>query len=83
MSEQSVTYSTVKRAFTCALSCIPLTIRRDLLRRAGTVETVRLSDYIVEKHVSRAMVKVDVEGTAAQVWSGLAERFRYFVIEMI
>ncbi len=51
-----------------------------------TVETIRLSDYIAGKRVSRAMVKVDVEGTGAQVWSGLAECFReisYLVIEML
>jgi FkbM family methyltransferase len=51
-----------------------------------TVETVRLSDYIAAKGVSRAIVKVDVEGTGAQLWSGLSERFReisYLVIEML
>jgi FkbM family methyltransferase len=40
-----------------------------------TVETVRLSDYVRKHGVSRAMVKVDVEGTGAQVWSGLADCF--------
>jgi FkbM family methyltransferase len=51
-----------------------------------TVETIRLSDYIARKRISRAMVKVDVEGTGAQVWSGLAECFReisYLVIEIL
>jgi FkbM family methyltransferase len=50
------------------------------------VETIRLSDYMTRKRISRAMVKVDVEGTGAQVWSGLAECFReisYLVIEML
>lgn len=51
-----------------------------------TVQTIRLSDYIAENQVCRAMVKVDVEGTGVQVWSGLAECFRevsYLVIEML
>jgi FkbM family methyltransferase len=51
-----------------------------------TVQTIRLSDYIAANGVSRAIVKVDVEGTGAQLWSGLAERYReinYLVIEML
>jgi FkbM family methyltransferase len=51
-----------------------------------TVETIRLSDYFARKRVSRAMVKVDVEGTGVQVWTGLAECCReisYLVIEML
>jgi FkbM family methyltransferase len=51
-----------------------------------TVETVRLSDYFLEKGVSRAIVKVDVEGTGAQVWSGLAGCFSeisYLVMEIL
>jgi FkbM family methyltransferase len=51
-----------------------------------TVETIRLSDYIGRNRVCRAMVKVDVEGTGVQVWSGLAEGRReisYLVIEML
>jgi FkbM family methyltransferase len=51
-----------------------------------TIETIRLSDYLAERRVSRAMVKVDVEGTGVQVWTGLAECFReisYLVIEML
>jgi FkbM family methyltransferase len=54
--------------------------------KTETVKTVRLSDYFLEKGVSRAMLKVDVEGTGAQVWSGLAGCFRevsYLVIEML
>jgi FkbM family methyltransferase len=51
-----------------------------------TVETVRLSDYFVGKRISKAMVKVDVEGTGAHVWAGLAQCFHeisYIVIEML
>jgi len=51
-----------------------------------TVETVRLSDYFEAKGVCKAMVKVDVEGSGVQVWSGLAECFgeiAYLVIEML
>jgi FkbM family methyltransferase len=50
------------------------------------VETVRLSDYIARKRVSKALVKVDVEGAGAQVWSGLSGCFReisYLVIEVL
>lgn len=50
------------------------------------VKTIRLSDYILRKGVSDAIVKVDVEGTAAQVWFGLMECFNkmsYLVIEML
>jgi FkbM family methyltransferase len=51
-----------------------------------TVQTIRLADYIASKGVSRAIAKVDVEGTGAQVWSGLAECFSkivYLVVEML
>jgi FkbM family methyltransferase len=54
--------------------------------RPETIASIRLSDYIAAKRVSQAMVKVDVEGTGAQVWSGLAGSFReisYLVIEML
>jgi hypothetical protein len=50
------------------------------------VKTVLLADYLLENGVSRAMLKVDVEGTGAQVWSGLAEcfsRISYLVIEIL
>jgi FkbM family methyltransferase len=50
------------------------------------VETVRLSDYVAQKRITRAIVKVDVEGTGARVWSGLAECSReisYLVMEML
>jgi FkbM family methyltransferase len=51
-----------------------------------TVEAIRLSDYIAANGVSTAIVKVDVEGIGAQVWSGLAECFRdisYLVMEVL
>jgi FkbM family methyltransferase len=51
-----------------------------------TVKTVRLSDYFLKHGISRAIVKVDVEGTGAQVWSGLADCFHeisYLVIEIL
>jgi hypothetical protein len=54
--------------------------------QAETVETIRLADYIAVEEISRALVKVDVEGTGAQAWSGLADRFHsvsYLVIEML
>jgi FkbM family methyltransferase len=56
------------------------------LTQPETVETVCLSDYIARNRICRAMVKVDVEGTGVQVWSGLAEGCReisYLVIEML
>jgi hypothetical protein len=50
------------------------------------VKTIRLADYLLENGISRAMLKVDVEGIGARVWSGLAECFgkiSYLVIEIL
>jgi len=50
------------------------------------VNSIRLTDYIDAGQISRALVKVDVEGAATQVWSGLRESYEkisYLIIEMI
>jgi FkbM family methyltransferase len=51
-----------------------------------TVNTVRLSDYCLSKDISRAIVKVDVEGLGSRVWLGMERcfaRITYLVIEML
>jgi FkbM family methyltransferase len=50
------------------------------------VNTVRLTDYLQAKEISRSLVKVDVEGAAWQAWSGLSEsyeRVTYLIMEML
>jgi FkbM family methyltransferase len=50
------------------------------------VKTIRLVDYFSANSISRAMLKVDVEGTGARAWSGLAGCVReiiYLVIEIL
>lgn len=51
-----------------------------------TVETVVLQDYISEREIDNAIVKVDVEGTGYEVWLGARSaigRIKYLVMEMI
>jgi len=50
------------------------------------VNTLNLSDYFRERQISRALVKVDVEGAGSEVWLGLENTFKtltYLIIEML
>jgi FkbM family methyltransferase len=54
--------------------------------RQERVETVSLTDYFLAKGISKAIIKIDVEGAGAQVWSG-TERcvndILYMIIECL
>jgi hypothetical protein len=50
------------------------------------VDVISLADYFSTERISRALVKIDVEGAGARAWSGLEARFAdvsYLVIEML
>jgi FkbM family methyltransferase len=50
------------------------------------VNAIRLADYVSAKQISRALIKVDVEGASSQVWSGLSESSEtvsYLIMEML
>jgi FkbM family methyltransferase len=52
----------------------------------ATVRTLRLADYLEERAISDAIVKVDVEGYGEGVWAGLGRegaRVKYLVMEML
>jgi FkbM family methyltransferase len=51
-----------------------------------TVETVTLRDYLVERNIRDALVKIDVEGSGYEAWIGaraVADRIKYLIIEML
>jgi FkbM family methyltransferase len=50
------------------------------------VRTIALSEYLRANEVQSALVKIDVEGAGAQVWSGASSevsRVKYFLMEML
>jgi FkbM family methyltransferase len=51
-----------------------------------TVDTVTLSDYLVERNIHDAFVKIDVEGSGHDAWVGAraaAHRIKYLIVEML
>ena len=54
--------------------------------REELVKTTSLSDYFIHNQMDQALVKVDVEGRASDVWEGtrtVAQNIKYLVMEII